>query len=430
MPFTADTLSPNVVAKKHWLSSENRYLLANFVTALGTGLFLSIQAVFVMRFLVISPVDFGFVLGGGALLGLVAGVALGKWSDGRNLRRLMPCLWLIQAIAVAGYLVSFSPLTLAFVVGGSVVAGRGGAAVRGPFMVALVGRDRLVTYRAKVRTVANAAMACGAALGGIALGMSSIKGIVVAMAMVPVTYLFGAAVTATVQLPFAHMRQHMGEGSKVSAKNAVSRPVARNPRFLVVVALNAILMMNVPLLGVAFPLWISERTSAPTYLVSAVVLINTIGVVLLQIPVSTFVKTPRDASRACLGAGVALASASMILAYSTLLAGVLQIGAIIVAALLHLIGEVWHSAASWELAFELAPNNRLGEYQGTFNAGLDLSQIVGSALFGILVAVPSLVGWWALAFTLLTAGALMSTAVSRAMSYATVSVALEEEITQ
>lgn len=417
MPFESNCEGRDVVIEKHLFSSENRYLFANFLTSFGTGLLLTVQAVFITRLLGISPVVFGLVLSGAAVLGLVAGVALGTWSDGRSLRKLMPLFGVVQAIAVAGYLVSFSAYILALVVAVSVVAARGGAAVRGPFMAALVGRDRLVTYRAKVRSVANAAMACGAALGGVMLGMNSMRATIGAMAAVPVSYLLGAALTATVHLPFAHVRTPRTAMSKASPKAKCSRPVSRNPRFLSVVAVNAVLMAHVPLLGVAFPLWISERTSAPTYLISAVVLINTIGVVLIQVPLSSFVKTPRAASLACLGAGIALAASSLVLAYSIIWTGVLQMIAILIAGLLHLVGEVWHSAASWELAFELAPRDRLGEYQGAFNSGMDMSQMIGPALFGVLVTSPSMMGWWVLASALIASGMLMGTTVSRALPY-------------
>lgn len=67
-------------------SNELRYLTSNFLSSLGTGLILTVQVVFVTQNLNITPVHFGVALTCGAMLGLVAGVALGKWSDGRNLR--------------------------------------------------------------------------------------------------------------------------------------------------------------------------------------------------------------------------------------------------------------------------------------------------------------------------------------------------------
>lgn len=413
------TISDDCVPRPHKrLSNELRYLASNFVSSLGTGLMLTVQVVFVTQNLNITPVHLGFALTCGAMLGLVAGIALGAWSDGRNLRRLMPALGVVQAVAAAGYLVSTSPVLLGVMVGAVSIAGRGGAAVRGPFMAAMVGRERLVTYRATVRSVANAAMAVGAALGGVALGYASPTATTIAMGAVPVGYLLGAALTASVSLPYANAPRGSAEGGKTEfsprTPAIASVPVMKNPCFLMVVGLSAILMTHVPMLSVAFPLWISERTSAPSYLISVVVLINTIGVVLVQVPMSTFVKTPRDAAHACLGTGLALAAAVLLLVCSSSLAGPLQVTALIVAALFHLIGELLQSAASWELAFDLAPGDRLGEYQGTFNSGLDLSVMIGPTVFSILVTTPALIGWWVLAGIQVLAGVMMGVAVRRA----------------
>lgn len=399
-------------------SNELRYLASNFLSSLGTGLILTVQVVFVTQNLNITPVHFGVALTCGAMLGLVAGVALGKWSDGRNLRRLMPALGVVQAAATAGYLVSTSPLLLGLMVGVASIAGRGGAAVRGPFMAAMVGREHLVTYRAKVRSVANAAMAVGAALGGVALGYASPIATTIAMGAVPIGYLFGAALTASVSLPYASAPKSNVESGKINftptTSATISVSVMKNPHFLTVIGLSAILMAHVPLLSVAFPLWISGRTSAPNYLISVVTLINTIGVVLVQVPISAFVKTPRNAAHAYFGTGLALAAAVLLLVNSSNLTGLFQVTALVGAAIFHLVGEVLHSAASWELAFELAPEDRLGEYQGAFNSGMDLSVMIGPTVFSILVTTPSLIGWWILAVTQILAGVMIGVAVRQA----------------
>ncbi len=407
-------------------SGDSIYLLSTFLTNFGTGVMLTIQAVFVTQNLRISPMRFGFVLTCGAALGLVSGVALGKWSDGRSLRRIVPTFGIVQAIAVAGYLVSTSILLLGLVVGLVSIAGRGGAAIRGPFIAAMVGRDRLVPYRAKVRSVANAAMAGGAAIGGLALGFTSPTAVTAAMCAVPLAYFFGATLTIWIELPHDNSLKYRSglQGAPDSIELAAkSKPAIKNIRFMVVVGLSAILVSHVPLLAVAFPLWISERTTAPTYLISVVVLINTVGVTLIQVPVAGQVKTIRDATSACFGAGAALAVAVFFLVASSALHGWSQIAAIVIAAVLHLFGELLHSAASWALAFDLAPEDRLGEYQGVFNSGMDLSVMIGPTLFSALVAASSPIGWWIFAAVLLLAGILIHLVTPQPRNRTTESIA-------
>lgn len=79
-----------MVQRHAFFWSELSYLVSTFFNGLGTGLMLTVQAVFVTQNLRISPLRFSFILTGGAILGLLAGVILGKWSDGRSLRRLAP----------------------------------------------------------------------------------------------------------------------------------------------------------------------------------------------------------------------------------------------------------------------------------------------------------------------------------------------------
>jgi hypothetical protein len=47
---------------------------------------------------------------------------------------------------------------------------------------------------------------------------------------------------------------------------------------------------------------------------------------------------------------------------------------------------VLYSAASWELVYALAPDDATGEYQGVYNAGLDLSMLVAPTLFAWLAS--------------------------------------------
>ena len=135
---------------------------------------------------------------------------------------------------------------------------------------------------------------------------------------------------------------------------------------------------------------------------------------LVQVPISAFVKTPRNAAHAYFGTGLSLAAAVLLLVNSSNLTGLFQVTALVGAAIFHLVGEVLHSAASWELAFELAPEDRLGEYQGAFNSGMDLSVMIGPTVFSILVTTPSLIGWWILAVTQILAGVMIGVAVRQA----------------
>ena len=45
-------------------------------------------------------------------------------------------------------------------------------------------------------------------------------------------------------------------------------------------------LLNMPLLSLVIPLWIVQRTEAPTWTVSALLVLNTLSVVLFQVRVA------------------------------------------------------------------------------------------------------------------------------------------------
>jgi hypothetical protein len=71
----------------------------------------------------------------------------------------------------------------------------------------------------------------------------------------------------------------------------------------------------------------------------------------------------------------------------------LAFGTVVLLALAVVVGEVFYTAGSWGLVYELAPEESLGQYQGFFNIGFDLSMMLGPALFAWLIADQSMVGW-------------------------------------
>jgi dipeptide/tripeptide permease len=53
---------------------------------------------------------------------------------------------------------------------------------------------------------------------------------------------------------------------------------------------------------------------------------------------------------------------------------------LLAAVVVHTIGELWHSAAGFEVSFALAPQHATGQYLGVFGLGAGLAEAVGPAL--------------------------------------------------
>lgn len=132
-------------------------------------------------------------------------------------------------------------------------------------------------------------------------------------------------------------------------------------------------------------------------MVSAVVVINTIGVLLLQVPLTRKVDSVPNACAAARRAGGCLAIACLALALTSGRGGVLSVALIALTALLHLGGEMRQAAAAWTYSMDLAPEDALGQYQGVFNAGLDVTMLIAPAIYSWIVLAPGGWGWLALA---------------------------------
>ena len=268
---------------------------------------------------------------------------------------------------------------------------RGAAATRGTFIAWLVPRDGRVQFRAKVRAASNAAAAIGAAVGSLVLTHDTRETYLVAIMAIAGTFLLAGVAIWLCSLESAPGPRATSEN--VSRNGAEGRPAVasgvpalRNGPFLVITGLNGILLLHSSLLSVALPLWIAQRTDAPLWLVSVVVLVNTVGVVALQVRASRSVVDATSGAIAGRRSGVLLAATCVAIAGSALTSGPATVALLVAAAVTHLFAEILQAAAGWAFAFELAPESRVGEYQGVFNAGLDAGTMLAPALFAAVVA--------------------------------------------
>ena len=166
----------------------------------------------------------------------------------------------------------------------------------------------------------------------------------------------------------------------------------RGPQTLFLLSLHA------PLLDVIMPLWIVRHTGAPKVLISVLYVLNTLTVVLTQVRISRRITTLNAAVRASRAAALALVAVCVLFALSSGRSALPAILLLVAAAALHVYAEMTQSSAGWVLAFDLAPADRQGQYQGLFNSGLAANQMIAP---GLLTAL--LIGWGAPGWLLLGA---------------------------
>ncbi len=375
---------------------------AQLVASLGDGAFLTCSVLFFTRIAGLTPAQVGLGLTVGWAVGSVAGVPLGHLADRRGARGSAVLLALATATSILAFLVVRSPV--AFVVAACLYGScqTGLAAVRQALLATLADPERRTRIRAHLQSAGNAGLAVGAGLGGLALSADT------ASAYLTVFVLDAAAFVVTAALLHA-----LPAVPRTSARpGAPKSTVLRDRPYALVTLLNAILLLRMPLLSVAIPLWIVERTAAPGWTVSALFVLNTVVVVVLQVRVAGRLTNLGSAARMVRRSGVVLLASCVAFALSALgTSPAVAFGVLVAGALVQVLGEMLQSAGSWEIGFALAPADKQGEYQGFFGSGISVARAIGPVLLSTVVVGWGFAGWLLLGAVFLGAGCAMGPAV-------------------
>jgi len=376
---------------------------AQLVASLGDGAFLTCSVLFFTRIAGLGPAQVGLGLTLGWAVGSVAGVPLGRLADRHGARGSAVLLALATATSILAFLWVRSPVAfvLAACLYGSCQTGL--AAVRQALLATLADPERRTRIRAHLQSAGNAGLAVGAGLGGLALSADTASAYLTVFVLDAATFVVTAALLHA--LPAVPRTASPRPGAPKSA-------VLRDRPYALVTLLNAVLLLRMPLLSVAIPLWIVDRTAAPGWTVSALFVLNTVVVVLLQVRVAGRLTGLGAAARMVRRSGVLLLASCVAFALSAVGTSPAVAFAVLVAgALVQVLGEMLQSAGSWEIGFDLAPADKQGEYQGFFGSGTSVARAVGPVLLSTVVVGWGFPGWLLMGVVFLAAGWAMGPAV-------------------
>jgi MFS family permease len=397
--------------------SRKLFMGAITVNAVGNGLFLTVSAIYFTRFGGLSVAGLGLGLMLAAASGLLGGPWLGHQADRHGPHRVYVGLLLTQAALAFLYAVVKGPVPLVGLLCLAAASDRGAAAARTACLVSFVPRSDRIAFRSLGRALSNAGAAVGAGLGALVLVAGTLYAFKYAMVANAITFAAAGVVVSRIRIPAraappapADVTPGATSASATEAAPAMEparaaepasaagpaevRPRAlRDGRFLALTGLNAVLLLHSSMISVGLPLWISRRTHGPIWLVSAVVVLNTVGVVVLQMPLTRRVDSVARACTAARRAALCLAVACLALAATSARSGPLVLILILVTAMLHLGGEMLQAAAAWTYSMDLAPESAQGQYQGVFNAGLDVTMLIAPVVYSWIVLAPGGWGW-------------------------------------
>ncbi|MEV7026206.1 MFS transporter, partial [Kitasatospora sp. NPDC093558] len=350
-----------------------------------------------------SPARLGVGLAVAWALGSLAGVPLGQLADQRGPRRTAVALALATAVVVALFLVirSYPLFLLAICLYATTQSGL--TAARQALVGGLVSPAERTGLLAHLQSTLNGGLAVGAAIGGIALTVGTREAYLGAFVVTALGFVVGGLILLRVP--------------EVASTAGQSRPgprleVLTDRRYAVVALVNTVLLMRMPLLSLVLPLWLAERASDLGWLGSVLFVLNTVGVMAFQVRVARDVTDPASGSRAVRSAGVLLLGSCAVFGLSALDVPEWAFAALLLAgSVLLLVGEMRQSAGSWQISFDLAPADRLGQYQGFFGTGVAVARTLGPLVLTTLLLDGGLAGWLVLGAVFLGAGYAMGPAV-------------------
>lgn len=366
---------------------------AVFVNSFGGGMFVTSSALYFTRVVGLSAEEVALGLFLGSAVGLLAGVFVGHVADRYGPKQVQVGVMMFGAASMACYLLahSFVPFALVCVCIGLTYAAND--ASRAP-LIRGFGGDEQAAYRAYLRSAMNLAWALGALTAGLGIHLdtpAAYRALIVARALA----FLGSGL---VQLLLPRLEP-------IPVPPSTARWAAlRDRTYLTATVLNSLMSLHMAVPTFLLPLWIVDHTEAPPVLVAGLLLINTLMIVVFQVPVSRGVDDQRSAGRRMRWAGIAVAAGMALMAAAGGLgvwaaAGLLAAGMVVYA-----LGELWHAAAEMEWTFGLAPAHAQGQYAGVFGLGTGIAEAMGPVVL-IVCLHWGAAGWLLVAAGFLAVGA-------------------------
>ncbi|MEU6143381.1 MFS transporter [Streptomyces sp. NPDC047081] len=379
--------------------------LAQLTNSIGDGAYYVTSALYFTHVVGLAPARVGLGLTLAWAVGSLAGVPLGRLADRRGPRGTAVLLALGTGAAVGSFLVvrGFVPFVLAACAYATAQSGL--AAARQALLAGLVTAGERTGLLAHLQATLNAGLAVGAGLGGLALQAGTRGAYLGVLALDAVSFLVCAGVLLRLPGVAPMAARESGSAARESG-SATEKPgsagrrsvasvrksdrlgVLRDRPYAVLTLLNTVLLLRMPLLSLGLPLWVAERTAAPTWVVSALFVLNTGAVMLFQVRTARVVTGLASATRVVRRSGWVMFGACAVFALSAGVSPWVAVGALVIGAVLQVVAEMGQSAGSWQLSFDLAPADRVGEYQGFFGTGVTVARTLGP-----LVLTSLLVGW-------------------------------------
>lgn len=388
-----------------------RMLWINLVDKIGSGLWVSVTALY---FVVVAGLDTGrtgLLLGLGGVAGIAGAPLAGRLADRLPLTRVLLAVQVLRAASGLLLLAAHGFWQLLPLVALGSLGERAASVLTKLFAARVAGQDR-PRYQAVQRTVVNIGYTVGglAASAALALGTTAVYRLLllgdglsfVLVALMVARCAEPPSATRTVVARTAAGPAATGTGTPGRAAGTAPAPDTAAPGaadpwhdagYLAYAALDSVMFLYGCALTVGLPLWIVTRTTAPHGLAAAIFVVNTVLVVLLQVRLARYGSSARVAADSLRQVAVWFVLASTATAVAVLDTRWAATAAVVAAAVAFTVVEMIQSAVSWELSVCLAPAQAQGSYVGVHGLAQSTSRCVGPLLLTAVVIAAGPVGW-------------------------------------
>ena len=383
-----------------------RGLLAWQAMTSAIGIFL---ATALMALYLIGPAGLGDRTTALTLLGSAALTLVATPPAARLIRCLGPRRFAMASCLSRGVLFAILPLSVrpAWTIGVVLLVGLCEAAAFSVYQLIIadaVGEEARTQALAVRRALGNVGFTLGGVAVGVVVGVGSRAAYTFAFAGCGVA--LALASVFLVPLPETPRKPETDPEEPRRPRTAL-----RDVRFLGLIAAATVMASSLQLLTVGVPLWVVRDTSAPSGVVGAVLIINTVLVVALQVRLARGSATWSGARRAVMRAGVLFAVSVSLVALSAHVGAWAACVLLVIAAGLAAVAEMWDSAGWWTLSYEYPPHARRSDYLAAFDVVTPAVNIAGPPLM-IWVVSRGTLGWAAYAAVfIVSAGAVSKLAV-------------------
>ncbi|WP_200926192.1 MFS transporter [Sphaerimonospora mesophila] len=370
-------------------SVKARYMLGMVVDSAGSGMYLPLSLLYFHHVTGLPVTQVGAIMSAAALLALVgnpvAGVLIDRWGP--------------RTIVVGGYLVRAAGFAAYPLVDGPVVMFAAVALVAfgdvsfppsiQSFVAEIVQgaeRDKLLAAQ---RSLRNAGLGAGGLLAGSVLALDSDTGYYAIVLGTGAAYVVAAVFLRTIPTVAAAARRP----AAATSRRGGYRLVARNRPFLVLGLLNVPIAFGYMVLSVSLPVYVTGELGAPDSLVGVLYAVNTVGIAVLQIPVTRMLVRYRRTRTTALGALVFSLAFLAFAALGAVSTGTVLLTGVFAATALFTLGELLHGATASALVASAAPEDTRGRHLAAYQLSWALPTALAPAVLTALLTL-SATGMW------------------------------------